>query len=151
MWQLYLTMWQCDKMSVKHDRMSWFGSNRIVTRSLLCQKRSSWNVLPTTGGCCFGGVPARGGGLSGLKPEKPSASVPATPRTTTEATADHIRPHPTHSITTDAQSDTPHPYPYPLVSPSGSSSPFPCPQTPQGKGEMSCIGCCWCADSGRTP
>ena len=48
MWQISMTMWQYDKMSVKHDRMSWFGFNRIVTRGPHCQMRSSYHVMPTT-------------------------------------------------------------------------------------------------------
>lgn len=122
MWQLYMTMWQSVKMSVKPDRMSVFGSNRIVTRGLLCQKRSSYYVLPTTGRRCVGGVAARGGGLSGLKPENPPASVPTTPRTTTKATADNFRHTPllpTHNPT------HPTPSPHPLARPSGAPSPAP--------------------------
>lgn len=122
MWQLYMTMWQCDKMSVKHDRMSWFGSNRIVTRSLLYQKRSSCYVLPTTGGRCFGGVAARGGGLSGLKPEKPPASVPTPPRTTTKATANHFRHTP---LLPTLNPTHPTPNPHPLARPAGAPSPAP--------------------------
>ena len=47
MWQIHRDNLSRDKKSVKTDRMSVFGSNRIVTRGLLCQKLSSWVILPT--------------------------------------------------------------------------------------------------------